>query len=93
MDINDLIVINNVKIENLKIEINKENKVSDKKLLDTHLKIKKIFEEDKGIFLKISMNESVKILKYLFEEEEVIKIYSKIINFKNYQKLKNKFII
>lgn len=93
MDINDLILINNDKINRLKTDLNTENKVSNIELLDTHLKIQEIFEKDEGVFFKIQMNEALKILRYLFEEDEVMKVYSKIINLKNYQKSKNKFII
>lgn len=83
MDVENLIVVNNEKLE-----IARNNQ--DSKIIEIHERIASILEKDPAIFFRIDMESALKILVQLFPEDEVKDKYIALISPQNYQELKRK---
>lgn len=92
MDINDIRLKNNEKINELK-EIIKTD--TSKKLQDNlylHKKIKRVLDDD-AIFFKITANDALNLLKYYYKKDELNEIYLSLTSFEKYMDCKKKFLI
>lgn len=86
MTIDDLLEINNKKLEEAK-------KIGDEKKVMLYEKLAKLFKEQPGIFFKTDMESSLKILIQLLPEEQVKDAYTSLISPENFENLRRKFKI
>lgn len=84
MNVNDLKLLNEDKINKFKSESNNDK-------LEIHFKIKKILENDEAVFFKLPMSTSYKILINLVGKDKIEDTYLELISSNNYKKLRDEF--
>ena len=92
MTFEELKQINNDKLNNYKMKINdSEEDANVKKEIEIHEKIKLILDNNPGMFFQIPMEESLKILSKLVDEEELKDTYLSLIEPDKFRELRNDF--
>lgn len=86
MTIDDLLEINNKKLDEAK-------KSGNEKKIMLYEKLAKLFQSQPEIFFKTDMESSLKILIQLFPEEHVKEVYTSLISPENFENLRRKFKI
>lgn len=86
MTIDDLLEINNKKLDEAK-------KSSDEKKIILHEKLAKLLQDQPELFFKTDMESSLKILVQLLPENEVKEAYTSLISPENFENLRRKFKI
>ncbi len=86
MTVDDLLEINNKKLDEAK-------KSSDEKKIILHEKLAKLLQDQPELFFKTDMESSLKILVQLLPENEVKEAYTSLISPENFENLRRKFKI
>lgn len=86
MTIDDLLEINNKKLKEAK-------NAGDKKKIELHEKLSKLFTDQPEIFFKTDMESCLKILIQLLPEDQVKNAYTSLISPENFENLRRKFKI
>lgn len=86
MTVDDLLEINNKKLDEAK-------KSSDEKKIILHKKLAKLLQDQPELFFKTDMESSLKILVQLLPENEVKEAYTSLISPENFENLRRKFKI
>ena len=86
MTVDDLLEINNKKLDEAK-------KSSDEKKIILHEKLAKLLQAQPELFFKTDMESSLKILVQLLPENEVKEAYTSLISPENFENLRRKFKI
>lgn len=86
MTVDDLLEINNKKLDEAK-------KSSDEKKIILHEKLAKLLQDQPELFFKTDMESSLKILIQLLPENEVKEAYTSLISPENFENLRRKFKI
>ena len=86
MTVDDLLEINNKKLDEAK-------KSSDEKKIVLHEKLAKLLQDQPELFFKTDMESSLKILVQLLPENEVKEAYTSLISPENFENLRRKFKI
>ena len=86
MTIDDLLEINNKKLDEAK-------KMGNEKKIMLYEKLGKLFRNQPEIFFKTDMGSSLKILLQLLPEEQVKEAYTSLISPENFENLRRKFKI
>ena len=86
MTVDDLLEINNKKLDEAK-------KSSDEKKIILHEKLAKLLQDQSELFFKTDMESSLKILVQLLPENKVKEAYTSLISPENFENLRRKFKI
>lgn len=86
MTVDDLLEINNKKLDEAK-------KSSNEKKIILHEKLAKLLQDQPELFFKTDMESSLKILVQLLPENEVKEAYTSLISPENFENLRRKFKI
>ena len=86
MTVDDLLEINNKKLDEAK-------KSSDEKKIILHEKLAKLLQDQPELFFKTDMESSLKILVQLLPENKVKEAYTSLISPENFENLRRKFKI
>ena len=86
MTVDDLLEINNKKLDEAK-------KSNDEKKIILHEKLAKLLQDQPELFFKTDMESSLKILVQLLPENEVKEAYTSLISPENFETLRRKFKI
>ena len=86
MTVDDLLEINNKKLDEAK-------KSNDEKKIILHEKLAKLLQDQPELFFKTDMESSLKILVQLLPENEVKEAYTSLISPENFENLRRKFKI
>ena len=92
MTIEELKIINEKKLNDYIQKDNKSNKDINKEIL-IHEKIKKLLDNNPGLFFQISMEEALKILSKLVDESQLKEVYTSLIKPDKYKELRKKFLV